>query len=432
MLKVVGSMQSLKDIEEILEKHTNWRGGCLNMIASENITSESLRRAYTCELSHRYPTYHDDPAERNYTGTRYLAELEIKTLALAKEVFNAEYVDFRPLGGTMAALGVLNGLTKAGEVIYEVGDGYGGQKVADKFGRGSLIKDILVIKDLPYDRDTHNIDVERLREMILEDRPRLIMFGGSNCLFPEPIREVREVADDVGSYITYDASHLLGLIAGKAFPNPLDEGADVVHGSTHKTFGGPQGGMYFTRDKAIYEKVRRGLYPPLVTNHHAHRIPCYAVQLLEFKQFGEAYAGQIVKNSQALGRALDDAGIPALCPERNYSRTHVVRIDVTAFGGGKRNEKKLEEANIVTGGTVLPKDIGTDKQSGMRLGTQEITRIGMKERDMASVAGLIKRVVADDEDPQRVAEDVREFVARFDEIQYTFDEGTPPYKAMLS
>ena len=427
----MGSLQSIQEIEEILERHTDWRKGCLNMIASENLTSESLRRAYTCELSHRYPTYYDDPGVRNYTGTQYLAELEVKTLELAKEVFNAEYVDFRPLGGTMAALGVLNGLTTAGDVIYEVGDGYGGQKVADKFGRGNLVNDILVIKDLPYDQEEHNIDVERLKAMIREDRPGLVMFGASNCLFPEPIREFREVADEVGSYITYDASHLMGLIAGKAFPNPLDEGADVVHGSTHKTFGGPQGGIYFTRNEEIYKRVRRGLYPPFVTNHHAHRIPCYGVQLLEFKHFGEAYAGQIVKNSQALGKHLDESGMPVLGTHKNYSQTHLVRIDVAEFGGGKLNARKLEQANIVTGGSIIPRDIGTEGQSGMRLATLEITRIGMKEDDMATVADLINRVIVDDEDPEQVASDVRAFVSQFDEIQYTFDEGAFPYKAML-
>lgn len=423
-------IDSLADIHEMLSKHDHWRGKCLNIIASENIASPSVRRFLTCDFGGRYPTYHDDPAVRNYFGTRFMAEMEIAAQELAKKVYSANYVDFRPLGGEMAGNAVILGLVNAGDTVLETGNCFGGQKVATKLISASALEGLIRVEYIPYDPVTHDIDVEALIDKMRELKPKLVILGRAHILFPETVEPLRPVADEIGTYLAYDFSHINGLVAGKAFPNPLDQGVDVVMGSHHKTLPGPQGGLYFTRSEEMYKKVRRGLYPPLVTNHHLERAPALAATYLEMLTFGEAYARQIAQNSAALGEALYNRDLKALYPERGYSQSHQVLVDVEDFGGGREVCALLESANIITGPGALPKDLPTDGKvaSGIRLGTQELTHIGMTESDMDMVADLIHRVLVKRDDPSRVAGDLADFVGQFKELKFCFDEGAHPYK----
>jgi glycine hydroxymethyltransferase len=423
------TVDSIAAIQRILDEHDRFRGSSLNMIASENIPSAAVRRFLTCDFGGRYPTFGDDPAVRNYLGNRYIAEMEIQAQDLAKRVFDATYVDFRPLGGQMAGLATISGLTDPGDLFFETGNCFGGHQVGSKLLQASALRDSLRVDYIPYDPHDHIIDVPKLQAMILEKRPRLIVFGRAHILFPDPIGQVRHVADQVGATIAYDASHVMGLLAGRRFPNPLDEGADVVYGSTHKSLPGPQGGMYFTRSEEIYKRVRRALYPPFVTNHHPERIPALAALWVEMLEFGPAYAGQVARNSAALGRALDERGIQVLCKHRGFSTTHQVLVDVSQHGDATDIALRLEKAHIISGAAAIPKDLPSDgkTKSGMRLGTQELTRIGLQEPDMERVADLIRRVVVNREEPARVADDVSAFVGRFTELKFVFESGTQPY-----
>jgi len=424
-------IQSTADVESLLSKHTEWRGKCLNLTASENLTSKRVRSMLTCDLSHRYGTYFDDPSERNYEGNRYLAELEIETAELAKEIFQAEYVDLRPLGGEMAGKAVIAGLTEPGCTVLETaGEGYGGHGVCRRLLSAPLFQDLLKLTYLPFNSATYDLAREELEQLIRERKPKLIIFGSSQLLFPESIGSVVDLARSIGSYIAYDASHVLGLIAGGQYPNPLDLGADVVHGSTHKTFPGPEGGIIYTRNKEVFRKIRTGLYPALVTNHHLHRIPAFAVQLLEFKTFGGEYTQQIVRNARALGAALTAEDIPVLYQERGYTDTHLIMIDVRSWGGGGNCATRLEAVNIIAGpgGASIPSDVGTGDKSGLRIGTQEITRTGMKEADMHTVAELIGEALTGRERPEHTVQRVAEFCRRFNEIHYCFDSGGAAYE----
>jgi len=426
-------IQAISGINEILHRHNEWRGQCINAIASENVASPTVRRYLSCDLGGRYPTYLDDPAQRNYFGNRFMAEIEIAAHDLAKEVYRADYVDFRPLGGEMAGNAVILGLVGAGDIIFETGNCYGGQKVATKLVSANMLQNLIRVEYIPYNASTHDIDVDALTDKMRVLKPRLVILGRAHILFPETISPLRPIADEIGAYLAYDFSHINGLVAGRAFPNPLDQDVDVVMGSHHKSLPGPQGGLYFTRREDIYLKVRRGLYPPLVTNHHLERAPALAATYLEMLEFGEAYASQIVRNSAALGKALFDRGMNALYPEQGFSRSHQVLVDVEQIGGGKHVCEILEMANIITGPAAIPKDLPTDGKvaSGIRLGTQELTRIGMKEDDMETVGELVYRVAVKREDPSTVARDVANFVGTFTELRYCFDQGAHPYKPIL-
>ena len=321
------------------------------------------------------------------------------------------------------------GLVNAGETVFETGRAFGGHRVAAKLLSANALNGLIHVEDIPYDEETHDIDVQAMINKMIRLKPKLIILGRARILFPETIEPLRSIADEVGAYLAYDFSHINGLVAGRAFPNPLDQGVDVVMGSHHKSLPGPQGGLYFTRSEDIYHKVRRGLYPPLVTNHHLERAPALAATFLEMLEFGEAYTRQIVRNSAALGKALHDKGMKALYPELGFSRSHQVLVDVEGYGGGKEVSKLLERANIIAGPGTIPKDQDNEDgfASGIRLGTQELTRIGATEDSMESVADLIYRVLVEESDPSKVAQEVTDFVGQFQELKFCFEEGVHPY-----
>ncbi|OGR90267.1 MAG: hypothetical protein A2V88_08545 [Elusimicrobia bacterium RBG_16_66_12] len=422
-------LRDVSDIDRILNQHNRWRGRCLNVIASENIPSPTVRRYLTCDFGGRYQTYQDDPAERDYFGTRFMAQMEIAAQELAKEIYQADFVDFRPLGGEMAGAAVVLGLVDAGDTVFEAPWAFGGHRVAAKLLTANALKDLIHVEDIPYDAATHNVDVEATIDKMIRLKPKLVILGRARILFPETVEPLRAAADEIGAYLAYDISHINGLVAGKAFPNPLDQGVDVVMGSHHKSLPGPQGGLFFTRSEEVYRKVRRGLYPTLVTNHHLERAPALAATYLEMRAFGEAYAGQIARNSAALGSFLHERGLQALYPGLGFSRSHQVLVDVEDLGGGRAVSARLEQANIITGPGGLPKDDGRSDgfASGIRLGTQELTRIGATEDDMQGVADLVARVLIAGDDPLQVAEEVAAFVGRFKALKYCFEQGVHPY-----
>lgn len=359
-----------------------------------------------------------------------MADMEVGALEIARDLYKADYVDFRPLGGEVAGVAVVLGLVDPGDTVMETGDGFGGQRVATKLITANLLRGLINIEFIPYNPETHDIDVDALAEKMRQLKPKLVILGRSHILFPDTVAPLRSVANETGTYLAYDFSHISGLVTGKSFPNPLDEGVDVVMGGHTKSLPGPQGGLYFTRSEEIYHKVRRGLYPAIICNHHLERAPALAATYLEMAQFGEAYARQVGKNSAALGAALAAEGLESQYPERGYSQSHQVLVDVHPHGEGEQVAKALEESNIICGPGHIPRPTWASEgkpRIGLRLGTQELTRIGMKEGDMPAVAGLVRRVVVDHDTPSSVSADVAKLVGGFTELKFCFDEGAHPY-----
>jgi glycine hydroxymethyltransferase len=199
---------------------------------------------------------------------------------------------------------------------------------------------------------------------------------------------VREIATAVhqrpDAVVVYDGSHVLGLLAGGGFQKPLEEGADIIFGSTHKTFPGPQGGIILSSSATLMDRIAAAIYPPIVTNHHSFRIPALAVALDEMQRCGVAYVRQIVTNSQALGAALADEGFTPLCVEGHYSQSHTLLVPVPQHNG--KAAEHLEQYGIIAGNFRVPKALGSH---GIRIGTQELTRQGATPADMPTVAGLM-------------------------------------------
>jgi glycine hydroxymethyltransferase len=201
--------------------------------------------------------------------------------------------------------------------------------------------------------------------------------------------------------------------------------------STHKTLPGPQHGMIVAnpRDEKTERKLIYGVFPGVLSNHHLNAMAALGVALAEHIEFGSQYAEQIVRNSKALGQALYERGFDVLAEKKGFTESHTLVVDVREHGGGKFAAEALEQAYIIVNKNLLPwDDVNTALDpSGLRLGTQELTRIGMKEGDMQDVAEFMKRVVIDKEDPKRVGMDVAEFKKDFQTIHYCFAEGTMMY-----
>lgn len=398
--------KNLEEINELLYKHEQYREGCLNLIASENYASQSVRNLLTSDFGNRYGCYSGtNPEEREYRGNRYIHEFEMKTQELVGEIFRAKYVDLRPIGGHIAGVAVVLGLLSPGDLVLEIHLRDWGHGLAALMVEAPHFNHTLRLDTIPFD-ENKVVNLNELVELIYKKRPQMVIFGGSGMLLPEPIAEVKIIAEKMGIIVGHDASHVTGLIAGGVYPNPLDQGADVMFGSTHKSFPGPQGGFIVTRNVEIFNKIGKVL-PSLVTSHHLNRLPALAAAMLEMQKFGRDYGAQIIKNSKALGKAMEESGFKVIGSGRGYTETHLILVDVSEFGSGLEISNRLEEADI-----LCSDDFGQlDRE--LRIGTAEATRRGLKEPEMCYIAEFFRRVIINKEDPLSVKHDVNNFIRNY-------------------
>ncbi len=422
-------------IRNTAKEHTSWLEHSLPMIASENVISPLAREMLITDFADRYAE--GWPGRRYYQGCIYIDKVEERTIALAKKLFKANYADVRPISGTVSNIGVLFALTKPGETITAVDTPSGGHISHAVYGAVG-VRGLNVVK-YPFDQKNMNIDVDAASKVIRETKPKLCLFGQSVYLFPTPIKELMPAIQEVGAYVMYDAAHVLGLIAGGQFQDPLREGADVMTGSTHKTLPGPQHGIVLSdrkkeeseRSKKILKKLDFGIFPGVVSNHHLAAVASLGVALSEHINFGTDYAAQIVKNAKALGQALHEKGINVIAEHLGFTKSHTLVMDVSKLGSATKFVEQLEQANIITNKNLLPwDDVNTamDNPSGIRVGVQELTRIGMKESEMKQVAELFKKILVDKKAPAEVKKDVIALKKGFEKIHYCFYDGTEAYK----
>jgi glycine hydroxymethyltransferase len=398
---------------DLLAEHEAWRGTTLNLIASENLISPAVRAALSNDLVGRYTDYDDrDLTSRRYQGNKFVVEIEREAEALAQQLFGASEIDLRPLSGHVAGISVILGLCEPGDAILEVGRDGGSHRMATKLVMGDAVD--ISAEFMPFDQSRWNIDVPAALKMIEERQPKLVILGSSAFLFPHPVREIADAVHRIpGSALIYDASHVMGLLAGGVFQSPLEEGADVVYGSTHKTLPGPQGGIIFSNHPDLMDKIAGALYPPIVTNHHSFRIPALAVAFDEMLRCGADYACQIIANARQLGAELAAQGWPPLSFDGRYTDSHTLLVPLGDLADGAAD--RLESCGIITGSFVVPAALGGQ---GIRMGTQEITRMGAQENDMATVARLIKMAAAGEAPPDTIAQDARAFVEGLPGLAY--------------
>jgi len=413
-------------IRDQVKAHNKWFEESIPTIASENVMSPLAKEMMISDFHDRYAE--GMPGKRYYQGNIFVDKVEIKCTELAQKVFDCPFVDVRPTSGTVANMAVLFALTEPGDTITTTALANGAHISTAQFGAVGLrgVKTV----NYPWDEEKMTIDVDGAKKALLETRPKVAQFGLSLFLFPVPLKELRDTFQEIGCTVWYDAAHVLGLIAGGQFQDPLHEGANVVSSSTHKTFPGPNHGILLGNEisEDIEKRLRRAVFPGVTSSHHLHSMAGLAITLAEEEEFGKAYAKQIIRNSQALGQALYDLGMDVLCPDLGFTKSHTIAVNVSKRGGGDQVAKDLEAANIITNKNMLPGDESSIRPSGIRIGTQEMTRLGMKEGEMKDVAKLIHRVAVNKETPSKVKEDVRAFKKGFTKVQFCYAAGTEAYK----
>jgi glycine hydroxymethyltransferase len=402
-----------------IEQQNAWRSSCINLIASENITSEAVRRYAGSDFTHRYAEGH--PGQRYYCGTTHIDKIETDVRELIKKIFSVSQADVRPISGTNANEAVFSKMISYDDIVMVNSTPGGGHISHHRMGAiGKFTRNII---DFPITPDGYHIDVDASKDLISRIKPRMVVFGKSLFLFPDPVQELADVCREVKATVIFDAAHVLGLIAGGCFQNPLVEGAHIMTGSTHKTFFGPQRGIIVsnTDDEKLWRKIDRGVFPGSSSNHHLGTLAQLALSACEMIDFGRAYAAQIIKNARALASALDRQGFDVVAKQFGYTQSHQVAVNVKRFGGGAPISTLLEENNIIVNMNMLPHEPLKNhlNPEGLRIGVPEMTRMGMRESEMERIAELMQACIIG---KKQVRDEVSAFRADFQAVKYSYDD----------
>ena len=383
--------EQIARLKALIADQQTYRETSLNLIASENTPSPFVESMIVESLNRRYGYYlGTDPANQYYQGTQHVAALEKLAQETARDLFGAQHVDLRALSGNVAGIISMFALGEPGDTVLEIQNAH---RYAHKLATSGLKVGLNPLA-VPWDGHRYNVELDATVAMIETHRPKLVVLGSAVFLFPQPVREIRDALDRhcPDSLLVYDAAHVMGLIAGGRFQQPLAEGADVLITSTHKTLAGPQGGMILTNDAALYERIGEATAPLFIANHHLARVPALAATFLEWQACGSAYADAIIRNAKALADALESRGVPIVGADYGYTESHTILAVVDALGDGKTVADRLESSGIIVGDTGIPAEYG---QQGLRIGVQEVTRYGMIEEDAGAIADCIVEGMAD-------------------------------------
>lgn len=386
---------------------------CFNLNPATNVMNPAAEAALAGGLGSRPSLGY--PGDKYEMGLEAIEEIEVIAAELAAGLFGAGYAECRVASGAMANLYGFMALARPGDAVIAPPASVGGHVTHHRAGCAGLYG--LVSHAAPVDADGYSLDIPGLRLLAREVRPKLITLGGSLNLFPHPVAAVREIADEVGARVLFDAAHQCGIIAGGAWPNPLDQGAHLMTMSTYKSLGGPAGGLIVTNDAGIAERLDAIAFPGMTANFDAGRVAALAISLLDWRAFGAAYAARMIAVARALAEALAAAGLPVFGAGRGFTRSHQFALEAAAFGGGQAASRRLRKAGFLACGIGLPVAGVPGDLNGLRLGTPEIVRRGVTEAEAPELARLIAEALRSD-DPASLAPRVRALRGRFQGLHY--------------
>ncbi len=409
--------RNVSHIEEIILKQNKWRMSTINLIASENVLSNRVRGIMGSDFTHRYAEGH--PGERYYQGTQFVDEIEARLKKDIKSLFRCRQADVRPVSGTVANDAVFSRFINPGDIVMVNSTPGGGHISHHKYGSiGKYTKNII---NFPLTEDGYHIDVDKTCEMAKAIEPKVMVLGKSLFLFPEPVKELSGICSKRGIILIYDAAHVLGLIAGRRFQDPLEEGARFITGSTHKTFFGSQRGIILSNaGDREWNRIDKGAFPGSSSNHHLDTLAALAFATYEMMEFGQEYSLQIINNAKALAQKLHESGFKVQAEKFGFTESHQLAVDVSDFGGGDEVARHLKDNNIILNRNLLPFEplVNEKNPAGVRIGVQEMTRVGMKEAEMGTIALFFEKCLIGG---KYVGDEVNEFRAGFQEINYSFD-----------
>jgi len=386
---------------------------CINLNPATNVMSPRAEALLASGLGTRASL--GWPGDKYEVGLEAIEEIEVIAAELAAETFQARFAEIRVGSGALANLYAFMATCRPGDSIIAPSPMIGGHVTHHAQGAAGLYG--LTIHHAPVQADGYSVDLDGLRALAQEVRPSLITLGGSLNLFAHPVEDVREIADEVGARLLFDAAHLCGMIAGQAWENPLALGADLMTMSTYKSLGGPAGGLIVTNDAALARRLDAIAYPGLTANFDAGRVAALAMTLLDWREQGAAYARAMVDTARALASALAGHGLAVFGAARGFTDSHQFALEAAMLGGGQRAARHLRRANILTCGIGLPLPEVQGDLNGLRFGTPEIVRFGMGPEHAETIAGFIAAALGGDS-PERLAEGVSEFRRDFSDIHF--------------
>ncbi len=386
---------------------------CFNLNPATNVMNPRAEAVMARGLGSRPSLGY--PGDKYEMGLEAIEEIEVLCAALAAEVFGASFAEVRVGSGALANLYGFMALARPGDTIIAPPPEIGGHVTHHAAGCAGLYG--LTTVPAPVDAAGYTVDVPALAELARRVRPKLITLGASLNLFPHPVRAVRAICDEVGAALLFDAAHQCGMIAGKTWPNPLDEGAHLMTMSTYKSLGGPAGGLIVTNDAAVAERLDRIAFPGLTANFDAGKTAALAITLLDWRAHGGAYASAMVALSRALARALADRGLPVHAIDRGATTSHQFAVEAAGFGGGQAASKRLRKAGFLACGIGLPGPGVEGDLNGLRIGTPELVRRGVTLADVPALADLIAEGLRANR-PEDVAPRTAALRARFSGLHF--------------
>ena len=407
-----------KWIEDLAqENHRLHDVEAINLNPATNVLNPRAEKLLASGMSSRASLGH--PGDKYETGLGAIEQIEIITQELACEVFGSTYAEFRVPSGAIANLYAFMATTEPHDTIIAPPPTIGGHVTHHKGGSAGLYR--LKTISAPVDATGYTIDIDALRTLAHEVKPKLITVGGSLNLFHHPIAKVRAIADEVGAKVLFDAAHLCGMIAGKVWPQPLEEGAHLMTFSTYKSLGGPAGGLIVTNDDEIAQTIDAIAYPGLTANFDAAKTAALGITLQDWKSVGRDYAQMMVQTSKALAENLQNNGVAIFAADKGFTTSHQFAILAAPYGGGQSAAKRMGQAGLLACGIGLPVAPVDGDLNGLRIGTPEIVRLGMKVEHMQTLAEFIAKSLNPSSNPDEIRKEVTEWRKQFSGVHYTVD-----------
>ena len=371
-------------IKEALEKEKIRQQNNIELIASENYASKDVMALQGSIFTNKYAEGY--PGKRYYGGCINVDTVEDLAIEYVTKLFDCKYANVQPHSGSSANMAVYKALLNYGDKVMGMNLSHGGHLTHGHPINFSGLEYEIISYDV--DPKTEMIDYDKLEQLVLETKPKMIIAGGSAYSRIIDFKRFREIADKVGAYLMVDMAHIAGLVATGLHPSPIPY-ADVVTSTTHKTLRGPRGGIVLTNDEEIAKKINKIVFPGIQGGPLMHVIAAkaecfYEALQPEFKTYQE----QVLKNIKALAKILSDNGLRIIS---GGTDNHLILVDVTSLGiNGKEAEKLLDEVNITVNKNTIPFDKESPfKTSGIRLGSPAMTTRGLKEEDFEEIGRII-------------------------------------------
>jgi glycine hydroxymethyltransferase len=405
-------VQRVSSVLSAVEEHQGDKNLTLSLVPTENQMSYAARSVLSSDLVHRYLLL--DTTVWEYPQLEQLKKIEDLCKTHLGALYHVDYVNIRPLSGINALLVVLASMSDISQTVYTVSPNEGGHGATEVIARRLGLN----VQYVPFDATTLDFDFDQVQAKFKKCPPNIIYLDFSNILFPVSLRRLAELSPE-GTLVYFDCSQILGLMADPDFFNPLAQGTIVTGGSTHKSFPGPQKGIYLSNDPAVMKRIQR-VSDAFISNNHMNSVAALAISAAEMIAFGREYSRAVRVNAKTLASHLAQRDIPVLgrrCGE--FTETHQIWVAPPAENDTSDVVARLMNAGIIVNSARMPPLGG---RRGIRLGTTEATRLGMGQSEMAVIADLFADAYHQRLEVSRISDKVRELKSSFQHPRYCVDD----------